>query len=254
MRAVLKPLRPLLAALLCAGLAGGLVIEARAQQQQHGPWQLAEAVAYALANSPEARLADQRIAAARAVLAQARAEFLPRLRLESSYVRTDNPAAAFASILNQERFRPTLDFNDVPDVDDARLSGVVELPIYAGGSRFAARRAALAERAAATSGAQAVRNLLAFEVARTFYEVLKAREFVRAAEASVRAFEHNLRVAQSRLHAGTLLRTDVLDVEVRLAEARERLERARNAEALARRALANLLGLEAAGLAIAGEV
>jgi outer membrane protein TolC len=41
-----------------------------------------------------------------------------------------------------------------------------------------------------------------------------------------------------------LLKTEVLDLEVRLAEAREDLVRARNANALANRTLRNLLGIE----------
>jgi outer membrane protein TolC len=41
-----------------------------------------------------------------------------------------------------------------------------------------------------------------------------------------------------------LLKTDVLDIEVRLAQAREDFIRARNANALAGRALRNLLGIE----------
>ncbi|RMF23405.1 MAG: TolC family protein [Deltaproteobacteria bacterium] len=218
------------------------------------PWTLAQAIEHALRNNPEALLAEQRIAGARALLEQADAEFMPRIALRSSYSRTDNPALVFASVLNQKSFRPTLDFNDVPDVDNARVSGVVTLPLYLGGSRFAARRAAAASRKAAEREAQAVRNRLEFEVARTYYGVLKTREFVRAAQAAVDAFEHNLAVARNHLGAGTLLKTDVLDVEVRLAQAREDLARARNAGALARRALANLIGGPAVDLAVAGAV
>jgi outer membrane protein TolC len=51
-------------------------------------------------------------------------------------------------------------------------------------------------------------------------------------------------VAGKRLEGGTLLKSDLLDIEVRLAQAREDLVRARNANTLAERALRNLLGIE----------
>src|SRR5690606_40836950 len=60
-----------------------------------------------------------------------------------------------------------------------------------------------------------------------------------------RAFDSHLGRASSRVAAGSGLTADVLDMEVRLAQAREDLVRARNANALSERALRNLLGLEA---------
>ena len=98
-----------------------------------------------------------------------------------------------------------------------------------------------------------MRDALAFEVVRTFHTVLKARAFVEATEAAAQAFESNLVIAKRRFDAGTLLRADVLDVEVRLAQAREDLVRARNALALSERTLRNLIGLEDAEFVVAGE-
>ena len=58
---------------------------------------------------------------------------------------------------------------------------------------------------------------------RAFHTILKSREFVRSADASVRSLEVNLSVAQRRLEAGALLKADLLDIEVRLAQVREEL-------------------------------
>jgi outer membrane protein TolC len=108
----------------------------------------------------------------------------------------------------------------------------------------AGRNGAKATAEAARQNAEAIQNALAFEVTRTFHTILKTREFIRATEASVQSFETNLVIANQRLNAGTLLKNEVLDVEVRLAQAREDLVRARNANALAEHALRNLLGIE----------
>ena len=215
------------------------------------PWTLERALNYALTHNPDALIAQQRIAAAQAGLEQANSAFWPRLQLQSGYTRTDNPMLVFGSILNQRAYSPSLNFNDVPDVDDLNARAVVTVPLYAGGRNAAGRQAAQANTAAARQDGAAVRNALGFEVARAFHTVLKTREFIRAAEAAVTSLETNLVVARKRLEGGSLLKSGVLDLEVRLAQGREDLIRARNANTLAERALRNLLGLEAGEFTVA---
>ncbi len=215
------------------------------------PWTLDRALDQALNHNPDARVAQQRIIAAQAGLEQANAAFWPRLQFQSSYTRTDNPMMVFGSILNQQAYSSSLNFNDVPNVDDLNTRGLVTIPLYAGGRNRAGREAAKAGTQAARQENEAVRNALGFEVSRAFYSVLKTRQFIGAAEAAVHAYEQNLAVARKRLEGGTLLRSDVLDIEVRLAQAREDLVRARNAQALALRALRNLLGIEGGEFAVA---
>ena len=208
------------------------------------PWTLERALQQALSGNPDARLAQQRIVAAQAGLDQANAAFWPRVQLQSSYSASDNPMLAFGSILNQRAYNSSLNFNDVPTVDDMNARGLVTVPLYAGGKNTATRKAASANTEAAKQDNAAVQNALGYEVARAFYTVLKSRQFIRAAEAGVNSFEANLAVAKKRLDGGTLLKSGVLDIEVRLAQAREDFVRARNSNALAVRALRNLLGIE----------
>ena len=208
------------------------------------PWTLERALDYAQTHNPDARIAQQRIAAAQAGLEQANSTFWPKLQVQSSYTRTDNPMLVFGSILNQRAYNSSLNFNDVPNVDDLNARGIVTLPLYAGGQNAANRQAAKANTEAAKLDSAAIRNALGFEVSRVFYTVLKTRQFILAAEAAVNSFETNLVVAQKRLDGGTLLKSDVLDIEVRLAQSREDFVRAHNANLLAIRALRNLLGIE----------
>jgi outer membrane protein TolC len=157
----------------------------------------------------------------------------------------------FGNILNQRAFSSSLNFNDVPDVDDLNTRGLLTVPLYAGGKNKAGREAAKANTEASRQESDAVRNALGFEVSRAFYNVLKTRQFIRAADAGVNAFEHNLAIARKRLDGGSALKSDVLDVDVRLAQAREDQVRAKNANALAERALRNLLGIESGDFAVA---
>jgi outer membrane protein TolC len=217
-------------------------------------WTLERAIGHALTNSPDARIAQRRIAAARGGMDQANAALWPQLQLQSSYARTDNPMLAFGNILNQRSFSSSLDFNDVPDVDNLNVRGVLTMPLYTGGRVKAGRDAARANTEAARASAEAVRNALAFEVARAYHTVLKTREFIRAAEAAVESFEMHLVTASNRVDTGSALRLDVLDVQVKLAQAREDLARVRNAGALSKHALRNALGIESGDIDVTDRV
>ena len=148
------------------------------------PWTLERALDYALAHNPDSRLAQQRIVAAQAGLEQANSAYWPRLQVQSSYTRTDNPMLVFGSILNQRSYSSSLNFNDVPDVDNLNARGIVTVPLYAGGRNIAGRQSAKANTEAAKQESAAVRNTLGFEVSRAFHTVLKTRQFIEAAEAA----------------------------------------------------------------------
>ncbi|MCB9655280.1 MAG: TolC family protein [Deltaproteobacteria bacterium] len=207
-------------------------------------WRLSTAIEEALRRSPSARLAEARVAAAQSSLDAARAAFWPQLSVGLQYSVTNNSAMAFGSILNQEAFRPDLNFNDVSAVDDLNASATVRVPLFTGLSRFAQRDAADAGVEMARLDHQAVQRTLVFEVARAYFTVLKARAFIHAADAAVKAFDHNLEIAKQRLSQGTLLKQATLDVELRRARALEDLSRATHAEALAREGLKSVMGLE----------
>lgn len=216
-----------------------LLVHASAEQ-----WTLEKALAHALTNSPDSRIANQRIAAAKAVIEQANSAVWPQVQFKSTYAHTDNPVMVFGSLLNQRSIDlRTLDFNDVPDVDNLNVRGVVSVPVYTGGLITAGRKGATENAEAIKQEARVVRNTLGFEVARAYYTVIKARAFVRAAEAAVKSYQNNVEIAQKRYDAGTILKSDVLAVQVRLAQAREDLVRAKNGVALALKALRTLLGI-----------
>lgn len=215
------------------------------------PWTLEQALDYAFAHNPDARIAEQHIAAAQAGLEQANSAFWPQLQVESNYTRTNNPILAFGSILNQQSYTSSFDFNNAPTIDNFNAKGIVTVPLYSGGRNTAGAQFARANTDAARHDSAAVRNELGFEVTRAFHTVLKTKRFIEAAEAAVNSLQSSLVVGQKRLAGGSILKSEVLDIEVRLAQAREEWLRARNANALAERALRNLLGIEAGDFIVA---
>ena len=168
-------------------LAGCILARVAAQAAE--PWTLERSLDQALSHNPDARIARQRIAAAQAGLEQANAAFWPRLQFQSSYTRTDNPMMVFGAILDQRAYSSSLNFDDVPDIDDWNARGLLTFPLYTGGRNKAERETARANADAARQDNIAVRNTLEFEVARLFYTVLKTRQFIRATEAAVHSFE-----------------------------------------------------------------
>jgi outer membrane protein len=215
------------------------------------PWTLERALGFAVTNSPDTRIALQRVAAAQAGLDQANSAVWPRLTFQTGYTRTDNPMLSFGHILNQRAYSSSINFNDVPDTDNLNVRGLLGLPLYTGGRIASEKRAARADSNAARQEAEIARQALAAEVTRAFFITQKTRQFVAATEAAVTAYETNVVIATQRFDAGTALRTDVLDLEVQLAQAREDLIRARNANTVAQRVLQNLLGIDEPGFTVA---
>ena len=84
--------RPLLACFFCLHF---LLAEPVAASTPTDPppdrWRAEQAVQFALAHSPDAHAASQRIRAAEADIRAARAAFLPQLGVSGEYSRTDNP-------------------------------------------------------------------------------------------------------------------------------------------------------------------
>ncbi len=215
-----------------------LAVAARA-----GELSLPEAIQLALKNNPDLATARQRVAAARAGIQQADAALWPRVRVSETYAASDNPVQAFMMTLNQRAFNFGANFNHPDTTDNLNTKLLAQWSLYDGGRSFAGQQAARLGAEAAGQSLEAARNDLVFEVTRAFHTVGKARQFLRVAEAAVASMQANAGIASNRFAAGQALKTDLLDAEVRLAEARENLVRARNAVALSEIVFRNVLGV-----------
>ena len=209
------------------------------------PWTLDEAIAQAAVSSPDALIARQRLEAANALVEQANSANAPRVNLSASYMQTNNPMMAFGSILSQGAFNFGLDFNNPGQVDNLNVAGTVGYNLYSGGRKSAGIAAARQGAESAGFDRTAALEELAAGVTRAFYGILQAREGVAALEAAEKAITESLRVARLRHDEGQMLKSEMLNLEVRLGETRDQLLGMRHSEALARRQLAFLIGIEA---------
>ncbi len=207
-------------------------------------WTVQEAVGFALDNSPDVRIALQRIKGAQAAVVAAQSAYYPSIGLSAGYGRTNNPMYSFGNILNQGQFTQDIDFNNPGTSDNLNMTGSVQYRFYNGGSDEAGVRAARAGEQATHFEQQAIYSRLGFEVVKSFYSIVQAEENVQARESALKAIEVSLQAAKARFDAGDLLKADLLNLEVQKSRAAENLILARHGLELVRRGFLNLLGLK----------
>ena len=130
-------------------------------------WTAQNSVAFSLANSPDSRVALQRMEMANAAVAQARVAYYPHVDISAGYGQTNNPMYSFGNILNQGVFSPSIDFNDPGRTDNINVRAGVEYRFYNGGRDKAGVEAAEAALAGSEVDLQSVHARLAFEVLRS---------------------------------------------------------------------------------------
>ncbi len=196
-----------------------------------GDEQLNQAVAQALKTSPTLKLAQARLARAQAVTEVADAATLPQLNGQIDATRQRYTANGAVP--------PPL-AGSVRNSGTAQLSASWELDFF--GKNRAALDAALGSANAAQADAQAARVLLASQVARTYFQMLRLNEQAVVARRTLAQRSETLKLVQDRVNAGLDTRLELRQSEGGLPEARLQLETLQEQLALARNALAALTG------------
>jgi outer membrane protein len=236
---------PVLAVLLSFGCAAPPYVPPEPVKPT-APLSLEAAVDLAIRNNPDVQAAAQRVQAASAAIFEAWSYYWPVLQAMERITQTDQPSRAFGSILDQRRFDNGLNFNDPGVTTNFRAGITGSITLYDAGRRRARVLQAQAGAESAAASGEAVRRDIALETAKAFFLIFKAREASATQEQSIGTLETHLRITEARLDLGAVLRSDVLAVQVRLAETREAAIVARNAALRAESGLRILLGLEIA--------
>ncbi len=230
-----------LAALLCLASLCGFPGRTSAD-----PLSLEEAVQKALQRSPAVSAQKSLFDAARAREQSAFSGYLPSLRFTESYLRSDQPVASFGGLLNQGRFTAR-DFalerlNDPESLDNFQTRFSLRQPLFTGGEVQNLHRAARKDARAARFDYEGALADVALETVRAYWGLSLARQSVGVAKMAVETAEESLRQIQALYKEGTVVRSDLLSAQVRLADFRESLVRARGRSQVAEAALAILLG------------
>lgn len=211
-----------------------------------GGLSLAKAALVAIERSPILKQIAAGSDIASAMADEARAAKYPYVEASTSFMWSNNPVFVFGSLLEQERFsadRFQIDKLNSPSPQSNNRTMVnAMVPIFDGfqadvrisrasfGVEESSKRKELAEQA------------LRMEVVRVYFGVLLAEERVRVARESVWSAEADLKRISDMSEVGMLVRSDLLAVEVQLAEFRQAVIEAETEAEIAYAGLNSLLG------------
>jgi outer membrane protein len=208
---------------------------------------LDQAIEQALANNPDMQIAVERIGQAEAQLGVALSAFYPQVTARVGYEHSNNPAQVFSMVVAQRDFTSESinNINNPGYRQNFRPEIIGKLSLFRGGQDYQNSKAAELGIDAAEFERSTVRNALIEAVTASYYAYLAAQEAQKVAQDSISAIDSELKQSKLRYEAGTLLKSDVLSLEVKLAEAQEAQIRAANGIEVAKAGLATLLGLSA---------
>lgn len=216
-------------------------------KQDSNSYTLEKAIETAVSNNPDMSIMEARIAQANAQLGEALAGFYPQIKTSLSYQYSNNPAQAFSMLISQRNLNfAGTDFNHPGGVEDFRPQITASYSLFRGGQDYYQKQAA--ELGVKTSQMEktAAHNRLLNNVTAAFYGELAAIATHKLSLSSVDAVKAELEQSKSRFDAGTVLKSDVLSLEVQLSDAKEAEIQSANTIEMAQNMLKTLLGLSAA--------
>ncbi|MEA2064453.1 MAG: TolC family protein [Gemmatimonadota bacterium] len=194
-------------------------------------------ISYALKSSPRILAAESGVLEARGMKVASLAGNLPHVSVSEVFSRGNDPVFAFGSKLRQAGFR-AMDFdlprlNEPGPITNYATRVVVEQPIFSGGQSYYNRKVADAVLTAARRSADFTREQTVFDVRRSYYSSILARESLAVIDAAQAAASSHKHQAAQRLSAGMATRADELKAAVRVSELEQQRIRAENAVTVA---------------------
>jgi outer membrane protein TolC len=209
---------------------------------------LDQALELAEQQSPVLRASRQDLQSADAQRAIAKAAYLPRVDAVEGWTNTNNPAQAFGILLNQGRFTQAgLDINTLNrpgSIENYRSALNLTQPIYNGGREGLGMRVADLGQVASEEGFESTRQRVLYTVTKAYYDLVLTKGVLKIARETVHIAEANAKQIGSRFKAGSTVKSDVLQAEVRLAAVREEAIRAEQMVRIAGVALRHAIGLD----------
>ena len=209
------------------------------------PITLKDAIRIALANNPDSNMAAARIRKAEAMLCRTDSLFYPYLGFYTEYSHGDAPSAYLFKTIDQRMLAAGTDFNYPGRYDNFETGVRARMNIYNGGRDILQRRIAKNDLEIQRMDRRAVENALVASVIQSYYNLLAAQDYIKIATESVATVSEQLRIMTVRFEGGGALKSDILSLKVRLAQANEDLVRSNNRQKIGRAILANILGVSA---------
>lgn len=209
------------------------------------PISMTDAIRLALRNNPQVEQAVARIRQSEALIDEANAAFWPALNVYTEYLTGNAPSAYLFKTIDQRMLPPQVDFNDPGAFQNFESGVIASYNLFHGGRDLLRRKMAQTGHKISQLERGAIENALVASVIQSYYSTLAAKDFIDIAAASVETVSTELNMVQVRYDAGGALKSDLLSLQVRLAQSKQELIVAQNHYQLAVASLANLLGGDA---------
>jgi outer membrane protein len=207
------------------------------------PVSLNDAIQIALANNPDNKIAIARIKQAEAVIEKTNATFFPFLGFYTVYSQGDSPSGYLFNKIDQRLLPANVDFNDPGWYENYETGIKAGINIFNGGRDILNKKIAETDFSISQIDRQSVENSLVASVIQTYYNALAAKEYIKIARDSVSTVKSQLRLMNVRFGAGGALKSDVLSLDVRLAQAKEDVVLSENRLKTTLAAFAGILGV-----------
>jgi len=209
-----------------------------------GKLTLKRTVQIALQNNPDVDMALARIQQSEAMLDEALSAFWPVISMYGEYLQGNAPSAYLFKTIDQRRLPPGTDFTNPGWFENYELGVQGRLNLFNGGRDYLRKRMADTGLEISQLDRESVENGLVNSVIHAYYSTLAAQKYVEIARSSVDTVKRELDLVKVRYRAGGALKSDVLSLEVALAQSKEDLIRAKNNQCLSTSSLAHLMGLD----------
>ncbi len=182
-------------------------------------------------NNYSLKISEQEFNAAKADYRQTNAVFLPNITASHTAMATTNPLMAFGSKLNQEiltqnDFNPAL-LNNPSQIENYATKFEIKQPLLNLDGIYQ-RKAAKSKMKAMSLKTERTQDYLAFEVSKAYMQLQLAYKAVLVLEKALEAANANKKLADNNFKQGYLQRADVLNVEVRVTEVQNQLQKTKS--------------------------
>lgn len=212
---------------------------------------LDDTIRLALSQNPYHLASGERVQAAKAIVREAAANFFPTLNAQGLHTLDEKVfSLEFPDPITGKPQRVTMDFTR-----DYQFSLSLSLPLFTGGRLISGFKQAKYNLLSTEEGARQSENTTVFNAKTAFYGCLIAKEFVKVAEEAVEVAEKHLKNVKSLHEVGMASKFDMLRSEVRVANLKPQLIKARNNLEIGKLGLKALLGIDLSqSLEIKGEL
>lgn len=219
--------------------------------QQTVPISKAEVLEKVTNQNNKLKIGEQEVSSAKGDFNQTNAIFLPNISTSYTGMATNSPLMAFGFKLNQavvtqEDFNPA-NLNNPSKTNMFATTFEVQQPIINIDGVFQ-RKAAKAKWEATRLQLERMGDYLSLETERAYMQLQLAYKSVDVLEEALKAAKENLNLANNSLKQGYLQHSDVLTVEIRVAEVENQLQYAKSNVINISEYLAVLMNEEIAGV------